>query len=89
MRKNAILLSLLLTVASQIAIVPPLFPDEKAKPATQELWFNRAWAERAFADVQTPMAPNNRLLLVREERAGDTKKNLCSLGGKIRLGEKT
>ncbi len=89
MRKNAILLSMLLAVAWQVAIVPPLFPGEEVKPATKELGFNRAWAERAFGGTQTPLAPRNRLLLLHEERAGDTKKNLGSLGGKIRLGDKT
>jgi len=89
MRNNRFFLSLLLSITAQVLLQPLLFSQVQPKPATQELEFNRAWAERAFANGQTPMAPANRLILIREERAGDTKKNLCSLGGKIRLGERT
>lgn len=89
MRKNTILPSVLFAVALSVFFVPSISRGEDAKPATQELSFNRAWAERAFAGVHPPEAPANRLVLVREERAGDTKKNLCSLGGRIRLGERT
>ena len=89
MRSNRFFLSLLLSITAQVLLQPLLFSQQQTNSATQELGFNRAWAERAFANGQTPMAPTNRLILVREERAGDTKKNLCSLGGKIRLGERT
>jgi hypothetical protein len=78
-----------LGITAQVLLQPLLFSQQPTNSATQELGFNRAWAERAFANVPSPKTPTNRLILVREERAGDTKKNLCSLGGKIRLGERT
>ena len=89
MRSHHFYLGLLLGITAQVLLQPLLFSQQPTNSATQELGFNRAWAERAFANVPSPMTPTNRLILVREERAGDTKKNLCSLGGKIRLGERT
>jgi len=78
---------LLFCAASQILTVTAL--GAQATPPSPEVGFNRAWAEKAFGDAQSPMTPINRLIMIREERVGDTKKNLCSLGGKIRLGTKT
>lgn len=89
MRKNTFFLGLLLSITAQVCLHPLLFSEGRAKTASQELWFNRAWAEKAFAGVQTKMAPNNRLVLVHEDTPSGTKKNLSSAGGKIRLGEKT
>ena len=89
MRKNALLFGLIMGMTSLVLLPRSLFSQEQLKPASDELRFNRAWAERVFADNYTPMAPNNRLILVHEDSAGDTKKNLSSGGSKIRLGEKT
>jgi len=75
---------LLLCMAAQALFQPMLFSQEQG----QELLFNRAWAEKVFADVQTPMAQGNRLVLVHEDTPDDTQKNSSSGGSSIQLGEK-
>jgi alpha-galactosidase len=89
MRRNTFLLfGLLLMGASQTLPAPSPRSDGQARPASQEIQFNRAWAEQAFAVAKTPTAPKNRLVLVHEAKPGDTRKNLSSGGGGIRLAEK-
>ena len=74
MRKKALLFGLIMGMTSLVLLPRSLFSQEQLKPASDELRFNRAWAERVFADVHTPMTPNNRLIMVHEDTAGDTKK---------------
>ncbi|NLX56426.1 MAG: hypothetical protein GXY58_15060 [Planctomycetaceae bacterium] len=52
---------------------------------------NMRWGTTVFGEPgQTPAAlPSNRLVLVREEGAGDTKIGRCAFGTPLRLGEKT
>jgi len=87
MREITFLFGLALGITAQVLLQPLLFSQEQAKSANQELWFNRAWAEKAFVDVPTPMAPRSRLVLAHEDRPGETKKNLSSGESRIRPGE--
>lgn len=48
---------------------------------------NMAWAEQAFAVHKADGAPQNRLIVVHEDGAGDTKLRRCAFGGPLRLGE--
>src|SRR5450631_2877716 len=88
MRKSAFLLGILLGMTAQALLQPLLFSQEQAKVASRELSFNRAWAEKTFADGIAPPASANRLVIVHESAPGDTKKNLSSGGSTMQLGEK-
>jgi len=85
MRTIKLLLSILLSMAVASFVPPSLFAQQQTN--TGELSFNRAWAEKTFADVQSPAAAANRLVLVHESTLGDTKKNRSSGGNPLRLGE--
>ena len=47
-----------------------------------------AWAEKAFAVHKTDISPKNRLTIVYEDGAGDTKPRRCAFGGPLRLGDR-
>ena len=47
-----------------------------------------AWAERAFAARTPDRTPRNRLVVVHEDGAGETKLRRCNFGGPLRLGER-
>ncbi len=50
--------------------------------------FHRRWFEQVFAETQTPPPAADRLILVHEGGAGDTKVGRCAFGGPLRLGNK-
>jgi len=89
MRKGTFFLGVLLSIGVQALFQPLLFSQEQAKAASREIGFNRAWAERAFADIQRPAPPTNRIVIIHEKAPGDTKKDLSSGGNRMQLGEKT
>src|SRR5689334_12220692 len=60
-----------------------------AQEASQEMRFSRAWAEKTFADTQTPSPPGDRLRVIHEEAPGDVQKDHSSGESPIQLGEKT
>ena len=49
---------------------------------------NREWADQAFSAQAAPPAAGNRLVIVHEDGAGDTKVGRCAFGGPIRLGDR-
>jgi alpha-galactosidase len=82
-------LSVLLIGLMTPSLLTSIYCQERSQPPTRELSFNRAWAERAFADGQAANSPVDRLVVVQESTPGDAKKNLSSGGSKIQLGDKT
>ncbi len=60
------------------------------EPADRDVTLNREWAERAFSGAPSPPV-GNRLTIVHEDVAGDTKINTCAFAARppIRLGDKT
>jgi len=63
-------------------------PTARAGEAPGDADFHVRWAEQVFAQTPTPPAPQNRLRIVHEGGAGDTKVGRCAAGGPLRLGEK-
>lgn len=67
------------------------WPCLAAEPsaASREQTFHARWVEEAFgASAATPLAPAS-LQVIREDAPGDTKIDVATAGGPIRLGEKT
>jgi len=64
-------------------------PKER-RPVTiaPEVALNRQWAERVFAEAPHDPAPSDRLTVVHEDVAGDTKVGRCAAGPPLRLGDK-
>ena len=57
--------------------------------ADADVSLNRQWALQMFSSKPDDTKPVNRLVVVHEDGAGDTKKGRCAAGGPIRLGDKT
>ncbi|MEI6390322.1 MAG: NPCBM/NEW2 domain-containing protein [Verrucomicrobiota bacterium] len=58
--------------------------------ADAEVLLNRQWAEQAFSENPAEITPANRLVIVHEDVAGDTKLGRCAAvgGPPMRLGDK-
>ena len=56
---------------------------------SEEVAANARWAEMAFGDGVASTQATNRLTLVHEDVAGDTKIGRCGFGTPLRLGDKT
>ncbi len=54
-----------------------------------DISLNRQWAVQMFSSKPNETRPVDRLIVVHEDGAGDTKLGRCAAGGAIRLGEKT
>ena len=83
---------MLITLAALLSTAPRALPQEgAAMTAEPEISLNRTWAEAAFAAGATgsPPPPQDRLVVVHEDVAGDTKPGRCAAGPPLRLGEKT
>jgi len=63
-------------------------PAALAADVAEEAAFHRRWAEMVFAEKPSTALPGNRLLMVSEGYAGDTKIGRCAAGGPLRLGNK-
>ena len=57
--------------------------------AKEEITANANWADMVFGDGMAPAQAANRVTLVHEDVAGDTKVGRCGFGTPLRLGEKT
>ena len=57
--------------------------------ATEEIAANANWADMVFGDGVPPAQAADRVTLVHEDVAGDTKIGRCGFGTPLRLGEKT
>ena len=65
-------------------------PKIVVTPAAPEaIVANAKWAEMAFGDGVSPAQAANRLTLIHEDVAGDTKVGRCGFGTPLRLGDKT
>ena len=49
--------------------------------ADAEVLLNRQWAEQAFSENPAEIKPANRLVIVHEDVAGDTKLGRCAAAG--------
>lgn len=85
MRQINLFLAILLCLIAGVLL--PLGFAQQQTSGSRELSFNRDWAEKAFADVQSPAVAANRLVVVHESTVGDTKRNRSSGGNPLRLGE--
>ncbi len=57
--------------------------------ATDEIAANANWADMVFGDGVAPAQAADRVTLVHEDEAGDTKVGRCAFGPPLRLGDKT
>ncbi len=59
------------------------------RKTSEEIAVNTRWAAMAFGDAVASSQATNRLTLVHEDVAGDTKIGRCGFGTPLRLGDKT
>jgi alpha-galactosidase len=79
----------LLTALAGLVVAAAASASAVAAETKAESDFYVRWAEKCFSETARTAPAGNRLLLVREEAAGDTKVGRCTAGTPLRLGEKT
>src|SRR3990172_11497393 len=90
MKSNHVLLVLLVGPFLYLASASANGPEQSARiAASEEIAANARWAGAVFGDGVLPAQAANRLTLIHEDVAGDTKVGRCGFGTPMRLGDKT
>src|ERR1019366_7755420 len=87
MRKTSVPFGMLFGIAVCAASLQLALSQKVPRTHTKELLFHRNWAERAFGEAGTSEMSDSRLVVLHEDVAGDTKKNLSSAGSELKVGE--